>query len=150
MPLGDPNDVAGNIAKLRLEGKPMAQALAIALHMKREHEAKKQVGHKYEQEASSMRKAAGKERHMEEPNGKKESKKESMKEESMESQKEPKKHKRHKVQKHEAKALKHHEKALKHHAMAEKGDEKAEHHKAKEAAHHQKVMSHKARASYHR
>lgn len=40
MPLGHPEDVGGNIRKLRHEGKPMAQAIAIALHLKRDHEAK--------------------------------------------------------------------------------------------------------------
>jgi len=135
MPLGDPNDVAGNIAKLRLEGKPMAQAMAIALHMKREHEHKKKVGHVYEKEGSEMKKAAGKDR-------RDDIRSELSEEPKMEKMKRG--DKRHKMRKHESKVAKHHAKALKHHKMAENG-EKADHHKAKEEHHHKKVLFHKAR-----
>lgn len=150
MPLGDPMDVSGNIAKLRHEGKPMAQAIAIAMHLKKEHEAKKKVGKVFANEESSKLKAHGKERARSESPSKK-MEKMSVKEERKEhsangAAAKPKEKKRsgkkHKEMAHRMSAYKHMEKEMKHKQKASEHPERKEHHMQKEKHHAAKKQKH--------
>jgi len=104
MPLGDPMDVSGNIAKLRHEGKPMAQAIAIAMHLKREHEAKQKIGKVFANQESSKLKMHGKERNERSESPSKKMEKMNIKRSG----------KKHKELSHRMRAYKHQEKEMKH------------------------------------